>query len=165
MYFSISVNSLSWAPHELGAILACASSDGKISVLTFKSIVLKNLSIPFNWNFFFKMTVNGMPTSSLDMVLVAMPFHGHPHLSLALLSHHNRPSLQVNLSHMPPLNVSLPEEWTPWSKSGVSMKNQSPGLRKRPYTDIPTLYAIFLGHRILDFHARTSRLLLMIRRW
>jgi protein transport protein SEC13 len=30
------VNSVSWAPHELGAILACASSDGKISVLTFK---------------------------------------------------------------------------------------------------------------------------------
>ncbi|KIY73878.1 WD40 repeat-like protein [Cylindrobasidium torrendii FP15055 ss-10] len=32
-----SVNSVSWAPHELGAILACASSDGKVSVLTFKS--------------------------------------------------------------------------------------------------------------------------------
>ncbi|KAI0791245.1 protein transporter SEC13 [Abortiporus biennis] len=32
-----SVNSVSWAPHELGAILACASSDGKISVLTFKN--------------------------------------------------------------------------------------------------------------------------------
>ena len=31
------VNSVSWAPHELGAILACASSDGKVSVLTFKS--------------------------------------------------------------------------------------------------------------------------------
>ena len=28
---------MSWAPHELGAILACASSDGKLSVLTFKS--------------------------------------------------------------------------------------------------------------------------------
>jgi protein transport protein SEC13 len=35
-----SVNSVSWAPHELGAILACASSDGKISVLTFKGEVL-----------------------------------------------------------------------------------------------------------------------------
>ena len=34
-----SVNSVSWAPHELGAILACASSDGKISVLTFKGAV------------------------------------------------------------------------------------------------------------------------------
>ncbi|KAG8215816.1 vesicle budding-related protein [Butyriboletus roseoflavus] len=33
---SASVNSISWAPHELGAILACASSDGKVSVLTFK---------------------------------------------------------------------------------------------------------------------------------
>lgn len=33
-----SVNSISWAPHELGAILACASSDGKLSVLTFKGL-------------------------------------------------------------------------------------------------------------------------------
>lgn len=32
-----SVNSVSWAPHELGSILACASSDGKLSVLTFKN--------------------------------------------------------------------------------------------------------------------------------
>jgi len=31
-----SVNSVSWAPHELGAIVGCASSDGKLSVLTFK---------------------------------------------------------------------------------------------------------------------------------
>ncbi|KAG8933506.1 GTPase-activating protein S13 [Tulasnella sp. 419] len=32
-----SVNSVSWAPHELGPILACASSDGKLSVLTFQN--------------------------------------------------------------------------------------------------------------------------------
>jgi len=32
-----SVNSLAWAPHELGAILACASSDGKVSVLSFNN--------------------------------------------------------------------------------------------------------------------------------
>ncbi|PVG01231.1 WD40 repeat-like protein [Serendipita vermifera] len=32
-----SVNSIAWAPHELGAILACASSDGRVSVLTFKN--------------------------------------------------------------------------------------------------------------------------------
>jgi len=32
-----SVNSVSWAPHELGAMVACASSDGKLSVLTFKN--------------------------------------------------------------------------------------------------------------------------------
>lgn len=30
------VNSVAWAPHELGAILACASSDGKISILEYK---------------------------------------------------------------------------------------------------------------------------------
>lgn len=34
---SASVNSIAWAPHELGAILACASSDGRVSVLTFKN--------------------------------------------------------------------------------------------------------------------------------
>lgn len=27
------VNSVKWGPHELGAVLACASSDGKVSVL------------------------------------------------------------------------------------------------------------------------------------
>ena len=32
-----SVNSISWAPHELGSILACASSDGNVSVLTFNN--------------------------------------------------------------------------------------------------------------------------------
>ena len=31
-----SVNSISWAPHEFGLILACASSDGKVSVLEYK---------------------------------------------------------------------------------------------------------------------------------
>jgi protein transport protein SEC13 len=35
-----SVNGVSWAPHELGALLACASSDGKISVLTFRGMSL-----------------------------------------------------------------------------------------------------------------------------
>ncbi|CAO1617867.1 unnamed protein product [Parajaminaea phylloscopi] len=32
---SASVNSIAWAPHELGSVLACASSDGNVSVLTF----------------------------------------------------------------------------------------------------------------------------------
>ncbi|CAJ0760608.1 7698_t:CDS:2 [Entrophospora sp. SA101] len=30
------INSVAWAPHEIGPILACASSDGKVSILTFK---------------------------------------------------------------------------------------------------------------------------------
>lgn len=37
---SASVNSIAWAPYDLGPILACASSDGKISVLTFQSASL-----------------------------------------------------------------------------------------------------------------------------
>ncbi|CAH7671141.1 COPII-coated vesicle component Sec13 [Phakopsora pachyrhizi] len=32
---SASVNSIAWAPHEYGPILACASSDGRVSVLSF----------------------------------------------------------------------------------------------------------------------------------
>jgi len=32
-----SVNSIAWAPYDLGPILACASSDGKISVLSFQN--------------------------------------------------------------------------------------------------------------------------------
>jgi protein transport protein SEC13 len=30
------VNSIGWAPHDLGAVLACGSSDGKVSILEFK---------------------------------------------------------------------------------------------------------------------------------
>jgi protein transport protein SEC13 len=30
------VNSISWAPHEYGLSLACASSDGKLSILTYQ---------------------------------------------------------------------------------------------------------------------------------
>lgn len=35
-FFCILVNSVAWAPHELGAILSCASSDGKISIHEYK---------------------------------------------------------------------------------------------------------------------------------
>lgn len=35
------VNSVAWAPHELGAILACASSDGKISILEYNGTQTK----------------------------------------------------------------------------------------------------------------------------
>jgi protein transport protein SEC13 len=33
----IAVNSIAWAPYDLGPILACASSDGKISVINFQN--------------------------------------------------------------------------------------------------------------------------------
>lgn len=36
MNYHFLVNSVAWAPHELGAILACASSDGKISIHEYK---------------------------------------------------------------------------------------------------------------------------------
>ncbi|KZP23694.1 WD40 repeat-like protein [Athelia psychrophila] len=49
---SASVNSVSWAPHELDVILACASSDDKLSILTLKSI-------PFLQRYGAQITVNG----------------------------------------------------------------------------------------------------------
>lgn len=42
------VNAIAWAPHELGPILACASSDGKVSVLTFNSAFHFISSPPFS---------------------------------------------------------------------------------------------------------------------
>lgn len=44
------VNSIAWAPYDLGPILGCASSDGKISVLSFQSrsppqAILSNLKL------------------------------------------------------------------------------------------------------------------------
>lgn len=38
--WALTVNSVAWAPYDLGPILACASSDGKISVLSFQSTLL-----------------------------------------------------------------------------------------------------------------------------
>jgi hypothetical protein len=35
-----SVNSVCWAPHDFGLILACGSSDGSISVITYSGSVL-----------------------------------------------------------------------------------------------------------------------------
>ena len=32
----LSINSISFAPHEYGLVLACASSDGKVSILEYK---------------------------------------------------------------------------------------------------------------------------------
>ncbi|WWC95222.1 protein transporter SEC13 [Kwoniella sp. B9012] len=40
-----SVNSIAWAPYDLGPILACASSDGKVSVLSFQNDGSTDVSI------------------------------------------------------------------------------------------------------------------------
>lgn len=160
---TFSVNSVSWAPHELGAILACASSDGKVSVLTFKSmsstITRVSLSNPL-----YKMMVNGTPTSSLVMPLAAMPFLGHLHSFLGLLSHSNKPQPQVKLPHIvPPLNVSQVRVVTTSLKSGDTKKKHSPGLRKRFWKAIPIGYAMLLGHRTLGCHGPTLPRPLRIR--
>jgi len=61
------VNSVAWAPEEFGPILACASSDGKVSVLTFKGISfyrhlvpLVPCSSPFNNIHFWQLDDGGM---------------------------------------------------------------------------------------------------------
>lgn len=70
------VNSVSWAPHELGAILACASSDGKISVLTFKSQYPSPNTPSSPTDRGPQTTVNGELTSSTVTRLDAMLYPG-----------------------------------------------------------------------------------------
>ena len=41
-----SVNIVSWAPHESGCLLACASSDGSVSVLEFKDNSMEHKIFP-----------------------------------------------------------------------------------------------------------------------
>jgi protein transport protein SEC13 len=41
-----SVNLISWAPHEAGCLLACASSDGTVSVLEFKDNTWSHILFP-----------------------------------------------------------------------------------------------------------------------
>ncbi len=43
----LSVNGISWAPHDFGLILACASSDGTISVVTFRSDASAESAVKF----------------------------------------------------------------------------------------------------------------------
>ena len=70
------VNSVSWAPHELGAILACASSDGKISVLSFKSQYSFPNILTSSTDRSPQMTVNGELTFSTVTRLDVMLYHG-----------------------------------------------------------------------------------------
>ena len=70
------VNSVSWAPHELGAILACASSDGKISVLTFKSQYPSPDKLSSPTDLGPQTMVNGVQISSTVMRLDAMLYPG-----------------------------------------------------------------------------------------
>lgn len=49
LYHSTLVNSIAWSPHELGLNLACGSSDGKISILTYQGFSL----------FFFPLIIEG----------------------------------------------------------------------------------------------------------
>lgn len=41
-----SVNMVAWSPHEAGCLLACASSDGNVSVLEFKDNAVDNATFP-----------------------------------------------------------------------------------------------------------------------
>ena len=49
-YFYFSVNSVCFAPHELGLVLACGSSDGSVSILTSTGIIsLCTLTWKYTW--------------------------------------------------------------------------------------------------------------------
>jgi protein transport protein SEC13 len=60
---SASVNSISWAPYDLGPILACASSDGKISVLSFQSRLIEGRG---GWGRWVVMTTCPPPIANYD---------------------------------------------------------------------------------------------------
>lgn len=82
---SLAVNSISWAPYELGPILACASSDGKISVLKFNGMTAvaelhhTHTHIVKLANVSEQMTAPQRSTHSLDMPLVSMLSLGPQH--------------------------------------------------------------------------------------
>lgn len=42
--YDASINSISWAPHELGLLLAAASSDGKIIIIEYKNDTWSQIS-------------------------------------------------------------------------------------------------------------------------
>lgn len=67
----LKVNSVSWAPFEHGPILACASSDSKVSVVTFNSESC--LSIPSCSDFVF-IILFLVPSRKVDV----MGFHRKP---------------------------------------------------------------------------------------
>ena len=80
----LSVNSVSWAPHELGAILVCASSDGKLSVLTFKSgrqYLHYSSDLVYILNFQ-KTMASGVPTFSMATQSVVTRYPGRPQPNL-----------------------------------------------------------------------------------
>ena len=80
----LSVNSVSWAPHELGAILVCASSDGKLSVLTFKSgrqYLHYSSDLVYILNFQ-KTMASGAPTFSMATQSVVTRYPGRPQPNL-----------------------------------------------------------------------------------
>lgn len=54
----LSINSISWAPHEFGQVLVCGSSDGHVSVLTQKGTL--SLSFPLRCSCVFNSTQRQM---------------------------------------------------------------------------------------------------------
>ncbi|CAD6567232.1 MAG: GTPase-activating protein S13 [Tremellales sp. Tagirdzhanova-0007] len=80
---SASVNSITWAPYDLGPMLACASSDGKISVLSFQNDGSTEASIfpshgtganAVSWAPSVLSTAANAPNSSRPTQLTGQPF-------------------------------------------------------------------------------------------
>jgi WD40 repeat protein len=80
--FNSLVNSVAWAPHEYGLVLACASSDGKISILTYQGT---KQMITF---LIIQKTELGELKHSRLMQLVWMLYHGVPQSHLVPSSQH-----------------------------------------------------------------------------
>jgi hypothetical protein len=152
------VNSVSWAPHELGAILACASSDGKLSVLTFKGNESSDLTTRHPQKKTFQMTVNGVQISSTGMPSAAMLFLGRLQYIRVPSLFHSIPLPGNHRLFHNPSNASLVPGVTTSSKYGVIGKTRCLGLKKKSWRDTLTGSGMWLGHPTLVCQGVTSPL-------
>ncbi|UNI18150.1 GTPase-activating protein S13 [Purpureocillium takamizusanense] len=83
-----SVNIVAWSPHEAGCLLACASSDGSVSVLEFKDNAVDHVTLPAHG-----LGVNSVswaPATSPGSIVSSAPVGGGPAAAAAALAGNRR---------------------------------------------------------------------------
>lgn len=147
-------------------MLACASSDGKLSVLTFKSMsITTSVALPSTQRIP-QTTALGMPTSSTATPSAAMLSPGHRPSSLVHSSHPLSPPKQPASQAHPhqeqapskPSSALRAPGATMSCASGGTTRQIDAGRRRRRSLATQTGCATLRGHRILVFLARTWRL-------
>ena len=138
------VNSIAWAPYDLGPILACASSDGKISVLSFQSELFAIRSLESLADDHQTM-VQPMPPSSLPTEPGQMPSLGLPlcfPYPQANLAHHLKPVQAYNSRN----DSSRLARTTLYGSGGMTRRRRS-GSRRRSSKVMMIGFGMSLGHR------------------